>query len=241
MIPEIGLWQSPPEHLSIEQSTLHLWRISIDTLLPSLNLLQKLLSIDEIARANRLIDVTKRERFIITRACLRSILGRYLKVLPVSIRFTYNQHGKPFLDTHPHRLFFNLSHSAERAVLAVSTEKNVGIDLERINSTLSYGSIANQYFTEEEQICLNCYSEARKRRAFYRIWTQKEALLKAAGTGFQTAEFSTDDVDLTVRTFPFNDSFICSCVIHSVVSQICRFDLSSEDISSQNENFFMVD
>lgn len=234
MIPDIGLWQSAPEHLSIEQSTLHLWRISIDTLLPSLNYLQKLLSIDEIARANRLIDVTRRRRFIITRACLRTILGQYLKVSPATIRFHYNQHGKPFLDSHSNRLFFNLSHSEEKAVLAIATEKNVGIDLEKINYTLNYRSIAGQYFTSEERLCLDRFPKARKQRAFYRLWTRKEALLKAAGTGFQTIDFGADYANdkLTIRTFPFNDSYICSCVIDSVISQICRFDLSLEDLSS---------
>jgi 4'-phosphopantetheinyl transferase len=236
VIPDIGLWQSAPEHLSIEQSTLHLWRISIDSLLPSLNHLQKLLSIDEITRANRLIDVTRRQRFIITRASLRTILGQYLKVSPATVHFSYNQHGKPFLDSHPNSLFFNLSHSEEKAVIAIATEKNVGIDLEKINYTLNYRSIADQYFTLKERLCLNRYPKARKQRAFYRLWTQKEALLKAAGTGFHTTDFGTDYANekLTIRTFPFNDSYICSCVTDSVISQICRFDLSLEDISSRD-------
>lgn len=236
MIHEIGLWQLPPVPLAVEQSTLHLWRISIDSYLPLFDQLQKLLSSDELLRAQRLLDVTKRKRFIVTRACLRTLLGRYLNVSPVTICFTYNQHGKPFLDSRQHRLFFNLSHSEDKAVLAVATEKNVGVDLEKLNFTLNYTSIAEQYFTLEEQFCLERYPEARKRRAFYRLWTQKEALLKAAGSGFQTTAFHMDETKskMTIRTFPLNDSFICSCAIDSHINKIDRFDLSSEDISSQD-------
>jgi len=236
VIPEIGLWQLPPADLTVEKSTLHLWRISIDSYLPLLDPLQKILSRDELLRAQRLLDVTKRKRFIVTRACLRILLGRYLNLSPVTIRFTYNQHGKPFLDSHQHRLLFNLSHSEDKAVLAVTTEKNVGVDLEKINFKLNYRSIADQYFTPEEQLCLDCYPEARKRRAFYRLWTQKEALLKAAGSGFQTTDFGLDVVKakLTIKTFPLQDSFICSCATDSHLSKIYRFDLSSEDLSSQD-------
>ncbi|MCF6267235.1 MAG: 4'-phosphopantetheinyl transferase superfamily protein [Desulfuromusa sp.] len=182
---EMTTWQSPPRKLTIRAGELHLWRFELACSAEKNPNQEIILSADELARAERLFDPLKKQGFIFVRSHLRRLLGEYLKIAPDLIRFRYNEAGKPFLaEEHNSVLFFNLSHSGSWAVIAVTSGADVGIDLEKNDPELNFQQLADHYFNVTEKTRLEKYSRIRQRRGFYRLWTEKEAVLKMEGSGF---------------------------------------------------------
>jgi 4'-phosphopantetheinyl transferase len=147
-----------------------------------------LLSPDERARASGFKVEDARNSFIVSRGYLRTILGDALPATPDSIRFGEGEHGKPFLDgSHADRdIEFNVSHSGDLFLYAVSQGRTVGVDIERKKDGLSADAIAQRYFAPEEARLLLELAPEQRLPSFYRCWTRKEAYLKAKGTGLTT-------------------------------------------------------
>lgn len=158
----------------------HVWRVGLDAVPAQAG---EVLSADERDRAQRFARLQDRQRFVAGRAVLRSILAEVLDIPSgAPLRFGDGSAGKPVLRDAP-GLHFNLSHSEELAVIAVTRAGEVGIDLERHRPLPDMASVARVLFTEAEQAAmLGCPASARE-AVFYRIWTRKEALLKAMGLG----------------------------------------------------------
>lgn len=229
MIAATTCWQRPPQALILSDDELHLWRFNLDCPEPEQELMLELLTPDEIARAKRLLDPMKRKQFIVARGCLRQILGTYLIIDPRQIRFQYNKQGKPALaNSQPASLSFNLSHSWNLGVLAVVKDSAVGIDIEKIEAALNFSQLAERYFTKQEQIQLRQYPPERRRRGFYRLWTQKEALLKAAGGGFQKDSATDEQLEIgqwSFKILPVAPAFVCSIATKQNVKLLHKFHL----------------
>ncbi len=148
------------------------------------------LSPAERERAQNFYFDKHRQRFIGARTMLRRLLARYVQQTPESLRFTENRYGKPQLITNE-SLQFNLSHSGERALLAVGMCAPVGIDLEYFKAR-DYHGIAKQMFSVDEYHAFAQLPVYLQPLAFYHIWVQKEALIKAAGLGlsYPTQQFT---------------------------------------------------
>jgi 4'-phosphopantetheinyl transferase len=145
---------------------------------------QALLSDDEKTRQRSFVSPELRRRFGAARAGLRTLLGRHLDVDPRRLAFATNEFGKPRLAADG-QVHFNLSHCEERAVLAVS-DAEVGIDLER-DRPIEHVDLARRYFHANEVAAITASrDEAEQRRAFFLVWTLKEAVVKALGTGLST-------------------------------------------------------
>lgn len=148
--------------------------------------LQHLLAPDELIRAERLRDRLIRNRFIVGRGLLRETLAGYLGLEPDTLHLAVNKHGKPHLSMLPgqNELFFNLSHSGDLALLAVSSHYELGIDLEQRQDDLPFKAMAGQFFSAREQAELFSLPPGLQLEVFYRCWTRKEAYLKGCGSGF---------------------------------------------------------
>lgn len=145
---------------------------------------QALLADDERARQRSFVSPELRRRFGAARAGLRTLLGRHLDRDPRSLAFATNEFGKPRL-AGDGQVHFNLSHCEERAVLAVSNVE-VGIDLER-DRPIEHVDLAKRYFHPNEVAAITASrDEMEQRRAFFLVWTLKEAVVKALGTGLST-------------------------------------------------------
>src|SRR5262249_50093841 len=120
---------------------------------------------------------------------LRKILSDYLNTGPEKITFTYNQYGKPATNG----IHFNLSHSADLAILAVSRTRELGVDLEKI--TPIDDRIAEHFFSPNEVAALRALPEDGQQEAFFAVWTRKEAYVKAHGQGL-SIPLSSFDVSL---------------------------------------------
>ena len=142
-----------------------------------------LLSEDEKSRAARLKSAPAARRQFVSRGILRVLLGCYLGAAPESLAFGISPHGKPFL-TCPQNppLAFNLAHSDGLLLVAIGGPEQVGIDVEKLDTAIDYSSIAGIMFCDEEQ--QNLSHSQTPIQDFYKLWTAKEAILKASGKGF---------------------------------------------------------
>lgn len=138
------------------------------------------MSADERERSDRLRSEAHRARFERARAALRGILGRYLERSPADVEFAYGPTGKPALAA-PDSLRFNLSHSGDVALCAVARRGEVGVDVEEQRPIRDFRRIAQRHFAPVEQE--RWASEGETLESFYAVWTRKEAMLKASGSG----------------------------------------------------------
>lgn len=158
----------------------HVWRISLATCPPGA---RALLSADERERADRFHFARDRERFVAARAALRDVLGGYLDLAPERLAFGATEHGKPFLVGAGADLSFNLTHSHQLALIAVTRGADVGIDLEWHRPDVEVTSVARVSFSAAEQRALAALPTDEQPAAFFRCWTRKESYIKARGEG----------------------------------------------------------
>lgn len=161
------------------------WSCRLDALPPAVD--RNALSSDEWARAARWHQAIDRERFVAGRAWLRHRLARCLDVAARAIRFEQGANGKPALAAAAPALHFNLSHSSDRALLAICLHRSVGADLEQVRPNPDCEAIARRHFTAGEFEQWLALEPERRLRGFYAGWTRKEAFVKALGGGLSIA------------------------------------------------------
>ena len=177
-------WCAPPSKVVRPAGAVHVWRAELDLEPVSLRRLGQNLSTDERVRAARFRFARDRERFVAARGLLREIVALYLNTAARQLRFGYSAHGKPFLAEVEHsNLRFNLSHSLGTMLVAVAYKRQVGVDVEHMRADLAVDEIAETVFSAQEKHALNCFDGEAKRIAFLRLWTRKEAYIKAGGWG----------------------------------------------------------
>lgn len=142
----------------------------------------KLLSSAELDRLANMSNPAARERFVAGRALIRHCLSHYLTIAPENIHIETSGDGKPYQE-HDCQLGFNLSHTGNQFALAISRTGNVGIDIERHKPRKQLFLIAQAMLTETEQCWFNQLAPTEQTAAFYRLWSLKEAILKADGVG----------------------------------------------------------
>ena len=154
------------------------------------------LTVDEKKRYRRYYFDRQRNQFLLSRMVLRSVLSRYSRLPPSRWKFNENSHGKPTIDPSQQQcpLFFNISHSSGRIVLAIGKLNFIGVDIERNDKSRRMLQIANRYFSKDELEALKALPAAEQLVRFYDLWTLKEAYIKARGVGLGIAlrSFSFD-------------------------------------------------
>jgi 4'-phosphopantetheinyl transferase len=143
------------------------------------------LSEDEIARAERFHFECHRRRYIVGRATLRRIVAGWVEIDPALLEFTYGATGKPALGGKPAEsgIEFNLAHCEDLAVVAITRDAEVGIDLERVRFLPDFKELVARFFSRRESERFENLPAELKPCAFFNLWTRKEALLKATGEG----------------------------------------------------------
>lgn len=178
MLIAIENWEpsrtAPPLHVG----HVHLWR----AVLTPTDAVRKVISPGEWLRAERFHFDIDRERFIASRGILRCILGGYLDVDPRDVLFEHGTHGKPGL-AGGGTLRFNLSHSSEIMLLAVTYARELGVDIEKMKPNVPFETLADHYFDPEDAWDLRLLPASQRAWKFYDIWTTTEAKLKASGVG----------------------------------------------------------
>lgn len=179
------MWRTPPINLVLAKNEVHVWRVNLDLPVEQIQELAKTLSADEQLRADRFYFEQHRQRFMVGRGILRTILGRYLGIEPDQLQFDYSSRGKPSLaeSCAGNRVRFNLSHSQGLALYGFTQSRQIGIDLEYLRPMPDAEQIAQRFFSAGEYAVISALPPDKKQRAFFRGWTGKEAYLKATGDG----------------------------------------------------------
>jgi len=162
---------------------IHIWDVDLAQPEEQIRELSHCLTEQERHRAAKFINPLHGDRWTVARGYLRQILGMYLDCNPARIVFSYGQQGKPSIEGNP--IEFNLSHSHDRAVYGISAEHPIGIDLEYIHP-LPAAELVDRFFSAAEQSLFHTLPASEQQAAFFHAWTQKEAYLKACGTGLST-------------------------------------------------------
>ena len=218
-------WSPAPENPKLTNGLIHLWRFRLDPSPTETIKLKHLLSDDERSRADRLIDPAKANQFMVARGRLRQILAKYCALLPHQIRFNYGENGKPALKNNTAlQLAFNLSHAGHWSVLAVTKETEVGVDIETIDQKIDHEKVAAGFFSTPEIDELEQYPPKRRRRAFYRIWTRKEARLKLLGTGFSTPAAITEETGQPIKSFTVSRDYLGAIAVQKEINAVYRYD-----------------
>ncbi len=132
-----------------------------------------------------------RNRAVISKGLLRALIAGYLGKHPSELKFSFNDFGKPFLADTQEDLQFNLSHSDDVIVFAFTSGYSIGVDIERIKNIEDMAGVADICFTKYENNWM--HKTVSLPETFYKIWTIKEAFIKAIGKGFS---FSPKDIEL---------------------------------------------
>ncbi len=171
-------------HPAFDLGDAHVWRFATDRSNDEVDHLHALLSDGERRRAARFRFDDDCSRFIARRGLLRVVLARYAECDPAHIAFELNAFGKPTLiNGGSLRLQFNASHSAGVALVAVTVDRAVGIDIERHRPDVDCLGVAASFFSPDEVETLRRTNEPLRRAMFFTLWTCKEAWVKARGMG----------------------------------------------------------
>ena len=189
--PIASEWQPAHAFIPLQPNEIQIWRIDLPQPASTFEACLSLLNADELARANRIRHALTRQHFVLGRASLRRLLAHHLSITPEAITFTTTSFGKPELSLPNAAISFNVAHSANTILIALSLHGRIGVDVEHMNPTTDFLKIAQHSFTASENATLNAIPNPQDRRtAFYRGWTQKEAVAKADGRGLSLATTS---------------------------------------------------
>lgn len=179
-------WPTLVDPPRLDAGDVQIWKVNIAPLPAEIPRLLPRLTADERERANRFVFDRHRFRYIRARAALRALLGRHLRVPPSDVALTTAPGGKPFLADTSASLYFNVSHSGDLALIALTKGGEIGIDLEAVRPQADdWVALARRYFAGEEVEALESYTAAERVQAFFRGWTRKEAIVKLLGDGLR--------------------------------------------------------
>lgn len=199
----------PESCQSYPSPAIDLWLLSTETLEPTVEkAFNACLSPNERAQLQRLHWPAAQRRFLLSRGCLRHLLSRYTGQSPAALTFVYGPKGKPELSPYSDNSVvvprFNLSHSGQRLVVAISTAHDVsaiGVDIETLRSVQRLSGLCRRYLTAAEAETVLALPHPQADHRFLRYWTGKEACLKALGMGIadsmQTLELRLETPELT--------------------------------------------
>jgi 4'-phosphopantetheinyl transferase len=216
--------------LDLKSDEVHVWLVREDDAAIGTAGYDSVLSSVERDRASRFRFAAHRGRYIVAHAALRHILAGYLKLDPSQLEFREGPYGKPKLVSNGHgeALNFNLSHSHEAALVAVTLGREVGADIEHIKRDFHWQEIAERFFAPGEIARLRALPEEKQQRAFFTCWTRKEAYIKAKGGGL-----SIPLKDFEVSLSPGEPASLISCI--SDPEEVTRWSLAKVDVGLEYE------
>ncbi len=198
------LWNPGPSHPRAEPLDVHVWRIDLSPAAVARALERRVASLSpgELERMRGYAYERNRTSFAVRRGALRELLSRYVGGPPRSIGFRVSEHGKPELDAASRpdvglaaRLRFNASSSEDVALVAVTLEHDLGVDVEWRRRLPDQEELVRTVFSPAERTTWAALPPDQRERAFFDGWTRKEAWLKARGDGV-IGDLSGFDVSL---------------------------------------------
>lgn len=166
----------------LSESQIHIWSFPTKASRYVVTAFEGVLVHEERDRARRFRFDHLYEAFVIAHGALRHLLGHYINCSPNEVALAYSVKGKPALAA-PSSVHFNMTHSGDLAVIALTLRREIGVDVEQIRPLSDIQQIADQCFCPEEASEVMSAPQTERERAFFRCWTRKEAYIKATGDG----------------------------------------------------------
>ncbi|MDG2288585.1 MAG: 4'-phosphopantetheinyl transferase superfamily protein [Woeseiaceae bacterium] len=192
------MWNKSPPELQLDNAFVDVWRSRIDLSVTKISEYRSTLADEELKRAEQFTFPNKEEEYVVTRGLLRRTLALVLKQDPASFSFNYSESKNPYLtkevDSQP--VVFNVSHSHGQALVAISLNRKLGVDIEKIRPEIEYEKLSARFFSKAEHKALMQCTEAERVASFFATWTRKEAFLKAVGKGIS---FGLSEFDVNVK------------------------------------------
>lgn len=186
MMMKSFLWKKPPCKLAISRSEIHVWKREINIDSKKHEDPFAILSKEEIQRLKSFQFAKDRFFYAMTHVMKRWVLAQYLNEIPEKLNFTFNEQGKPSILKQQNwlNLEFNISHSHQIILIALTLDDPIGIDVEYHSQHTPIEDLSEFIFSPVEKYFFSTLaSQEEKINAFFRCWTRKEAYLKAEGVG----------------------------------------------------------
>jgi 4'-phosphopantetheinyl transferase len=180
----------------LDDNSVDIWQTKLSRSLLELEILNTILPPEEQLRADKFKLEIHRNSFIIARGMLRQILSLYLDLAPDKIEFNYSDRSKPSLANNLLNIQFNVSHSEDIAVYAITRDRRIGIDIEYLNEKYDCLNIARRFFSGREFEAIASLIGKERSQLFFKLWTAKEAYLKGTGEGLSG---SLDKVEINLN------------------------------------------
>ena len=194
---------------------IHIWWSILDQPAGLVNSYKHMLSNAEQKRINNLKFRLLRDRQIVSKSILRQVISKYLNIDNEAIEFRYNKFGKPLLSSklEDFKLNFNISHSEQIGIFAFAKGKSIGVDVEKIKCSLKIEDVIELCLSDFEKNWFYEVAPEIRKEVFYKIWTAKEAFIKALGTGFffpvKNIDFKLNgDNDLTFHSISGDCNYV---------------------------------
>lgn len=184
-INETTLWQTAPRQITLNDADVHIWRVSLNQPEATRQKLWQVLSADEQQKVSRFMFAADGHKYLVARAILRVILGRYVEMSPDMLQFGYSDYGKPYLQNEKltQTIHFNVSHSGDLALYGITKNRRIGVDVEQMRPLVDEAQFVKSIFSPVEQQAFGRVRPSQKQDAFFNGWTRKEAFIKAIGMG----------------------------------------------------------
>lgn len=180
--------------INFSKDIINIFTINLRTLENYLPKLLTYLSDKEKIQAKTFLLKKLKDHYIASHGLLRILLGKYLSCSPSQVEYTYNEFQKPLCKNNQN-LYFNMSHSHEYACYAFCLNYPIGIDIEYLNPKIEVNNLLPVSTTQAESFIFNTLKENDKFYLFYKMWTTKEAFLKALGLGLS---YSLSSIETTI-------------------------------------------
>lgn len=167
--------------MTLKEGELHIWRYTLDEAEYQAEKVLPLLSKEEQERCAEYLNEAKKIRYTCNHRFVRQVLAKYLHVEPSHIIFSKASMGKPFIEGVD--LYFSYSYRTTFCLLAISKQREVGIDIEKIKVLQDPPTFASFSFSEEERKIIFDSPEDSFQNTLFTFWTFKEAIIKALGVG----------------------------------------------------------
>lgn len=240
-------------HLQSTQA--HIWLTSVKELAPFISELSLLLSKEEAEKSQSFYFTRDKNRFIVAKSLLRCILAKYNGISIQDISYTHNQYNKPFLSAacNGRNIFFNISHSDDLILFALSKYPKTGIDIQRKNNKTDFLRIIENSFSgiEKKQLLsfpLSGQAELQKEE-FFKYWVCKEAYVKAIGYGvsypfqkfsvmpdenneptIQDENHEPDNLGWSVKMIPVGGDYKAALAIYGPCHQVFTYKIDQTNV-----------
>lgn len=203
---------------NLESRMIHVWLAEYSKFDLYFEVLHTAISTEELKTANRFRKPKDARKFIIRHGCLRLILGYYTDNNPGQIQIVKGVNGKPVIDPliNFSGLSFSLSSTGHYFIIGITKTYGIGIDIEKMDISIPFQEIADYLFTEKEKMLITGSGKNQLSRQFIRIWTIKEAILKATGGSAQMMR----GMDVSTA---MNGSFANGVYVMRLQNTPCRF------------------